>query len=89
MRATLRVLQRVPLIKFVGGPHTAAHTPATIHPCAPAGLRPGSAGSSAASSGAAVAFQSRNNLSKRFRYVPLDEIEIEDVLTGGADVLIK
>ncbi|GAV28135.1 hypothetical protein PMKS-001604 [Pichia membranifaciens] len=84
MRTTLRVLQRVPLIKFVG-----VHTPATIHPCAPAGLRPGSASSSAPSSGPAVAFQSRNNLSKRFRYVPLDEIEIEDVLTGGADVLIK
>jgi hypothetical protein len=67
----------------------AAHSTVTVHPCAPSGLRPSAGKVAAASSGHASAFQSRNSLSKRFRYPKLDEIEIDDVLTGGADVLIK
>lgn len=65
-----------------------AHTPVSFHPCAPAGLKP-SAIVSAPTSGHAASFQSRNNLSKRFRYTPLNDVEINDVLTGGAEVFIK
>lgn len=49
-------------------------------------MRPSANASPVASASAAsnVAFQSRNNLSKRFRYKPIEEIEIEDVELGGA-----
>ncbi|KAG7882386.1 hypothetical protein KL925_001473 [Ogataea polymorpha] len=65
------------------------------HPCAPNQLMPAKAGSSTASSTQStpivgpVPFESRNFLSARFRYSPLDEIEIEDVNTGGAEYLIR
>ncbi|OUT24101.1 hypothetical protein CAS74_000484 [Pichia kudriavzevii] len=96
MKASLRILQRVPSIKFVGGPHPIGMFPVTVinsiyshigaHPCAPNGMRPSANASPVASASAAsnVAFQSRNNLSKRFRYRPIEEIEIEDVELGGA-----
>ncbi|KAG0686572.1 hypothetical protein C6P40_003787 [Pichia californica] len=89
MRSTLRVFQYVQSIKFVGGPHPIVHTPATVHACAPNGLKPSIGSTSAATSLPTVPFQSRNNLSKRFQYTPIDDIEIDDVLTGGADVFIK
>ncbi|AWU76539.1 uncharacterized protein C5L36_0C04715 [Pichia kudriavzevii] len=86
MKASLRILQRVPSIKFVGGPHPIVSHPVGAHPCAPNGMRPSANASPVASASAAsnVAFQSRNNLSKRFRYRPIEEIEIEDVELGGA-----
>ncbi|KAG7811651.1 hypothetical protein KL921_001917 [Ogataea angusta] len=69
--------------------------PPSPHPCAPNQLMPTKAGSSTASSARStsnvgpVPFESRNFLSSRFRYSPLDEIEIEDVNTGGAEYLIR
>lgn len=43
----------------------------------------------APTTGHAASFQSRNNLSKRFRYSVVDEAEIDDILNGGADHFIK
>ncbi|KAK6457917.1 uncharacterized protein RJT20DRAFT_125799 [Scheffersomyces xylosifermentans] len=97
MRAAARLLNRVPLIKFVGGPHPA---PTTIskavkpHPLAPKGEIPGGA----ASSGSTYfnsnpiepkegEFFSRAQLSQRFRYKVPKEDEIEDIISGGAEVV--
>ncbi|GMF56776.1 unnamed protein product [[Candida] boidinii] len=100
MRAASRVLaQYVPLIKFVGGPHLSARHAAAVHPCAPDHLVPTGFDSSASSSAGAastgsfssvgnVEFESRNLLSKRFRYGVIEDLEIDDVNTGGAEVLI-
>ncbi|GMM30327.1 hypothetical protein DAMA08_030720 [Martiniozyma asiatica (nom. inval.)] len=88
MRQTMRLFAYAPSIKFVGGPHLAHVKPATIHPCAPQGLAP-SKGTTTSSFTPQMQFQSRNNLSKRFRYSVIDDIEISDVMTGGAEVFIK
>ncbi|TID21918.1 hypothetical protein CANINC_003402 [Pichia inconspicua] len=88
MKASIRLLAHVPSIKFVGGPHKPVFHAPSVHPCAPQGLKP-SAVSQSQTIQRSSTFQSRNNLSKRFRYPPLDDIEIDDVLTGGAEILIK
>ncbi|GME85838.1 unnamed protein product [Ambrosiozyma monospora] len=93
MRASLAAFAKyTPLIKFVGGPHPIPkHIPGPPqpHPCAPGSLLPSKAGASSpsGSSAAAVPFESRNVLSKRFRYAPLEEAEIENVISGGAEVV--
>ncbi|GME94227.1 unnamed protein product [[Candida] boidinii] len=101
MRAAGRLLAKyVPSIKFVGGPHQSAHHAAVVHPCAPDHLVPTGFGSSNSSSTSTntgssfssignVEFESRNLLSKRFRYGFIDDIEIDDVNTGGAEILIR
>ncbi|CUM45175.1 uncharacterized protein AC631_03463 [Debaryomyces fabryi] len=98
MRPAARLLQRVPLIKFVGGPHPApkniSHA-AKPHPCAPDGALPGSVGSSSQSSyfnsnpiepkdGEAF---SRAELPARFRYKGPSEAEIENITSGGAALI--
>lgn len=88
MKASLRLLAYVPSIKFVGGPHKAVSHAAGVHACAPQGLKP-SAVSATRAPQQASAFQSRNNLSNRFRYSRIDDLEMENVLTGGAAVFIK
>lgn len=88
MKASLRLLAHVPSIKFVGGPHKPVFHAPGVHPCAPNGLRP-SLESESHNIQKSFDFQSRNNLSKRFRYPVLDDIEIDDVLTGGAEVVIR
>ncbi|ODV79130.1 uncharacterized protein CANTADRAFT_26171 [Suhomyces tanzawaensis NRRL Y-17324] len=97
MRAATRLFKHTPLIKFVGGPHTApknvSHA-AKAHPMAPNGELPGS-GSSGSSAGASYfnknpvepqngEFFSRSQLSSRFRYKAPKEEEIDNVITGGA-----
>ncbi|OWB65685.1 hypothetical protein B5S30_g1013 [[Candida] boidinii] len=72
---------------------------AAVHPCAPDHLVPTGFDSSASSSASAastgsfssignVEFESRNLLSKRFRYGVIEDLEIDDVNTGGAEVFI-
>ncbi|KAG7193345.1 uncharacterized protein KQ657_000762 [Scheffersomyces spartinae] len=99
MRPAVMLLKHVPLIKFVGGPHLA---PAGIshsvkaHPCAPEGLVPAAA--SAASAIVSSIFKgslepkdgeyfSRSELPARFRYTPPTELEMEDIISGGAEVV--
>ncbi|KAG2734887.1 hypothetical protein G9P44_002893 [Scheffersomyces stipitis] len=95
MRVSTTLLNRVPLIKFIGGPHLAPKNVSSAvkaHPMAPNGQIP---------SGAAVStyfnsnpiepkegeFFSRSQLSARFRYKAPKDLEIEDVLSGGADIV--
>ncbi|CUM47465.1 unnamed protein product [Debaryomyces tyrocola] len=98
MRPATRLFQRVPLIKFVGGPHQApknvSHA-AKSHPCAPDGVLPGSAGSSSQSSyfnsnsiepEEGESF-SRAELPPRFRYKGPSEAEIENICSGGATLI--
>ncbi|OWB86365.1 hypothetical protein B5S33_g5053 [[Candida] boidinii] len=73
---------------------------AAVHPCAPDHIVPTGFDSSASSSAASAAstgsfssvgnveVESRNLLSKRFRYGVIEDLEIDDVNTGGAEVLI-
>ncbi|CAK9441492.1 uncharacterized protein LODBEIA_P53600 [Lodderomyces beijingensis] len=99
MRVSSRLLKHT--IKFVGGPHPIPKTPhaAKAHPFAPEGVVPGSVGSS--SSGQQTRryhnsnpiepkegeYFSRSELSKRFRYKPIKDIEIDQVSSGGADII--
>lgn len=76
------------MIKFVGGPHKApANVVAGVHPCAPDNLRPGVAAAVRAPSAPITVgpFQDRNSLSQRFRYKVPDDIEIENIASGGAE----
>ncbi|VEU24232.1 DEKNAAC105395 [Brettanomyces naardenensis] len=90
MKATLQTLAKEfsPLIKFVGGPHPIPkNVVITAHPCAPNNLLPIKV---VAVKGPAVIvgpFQSRNSLSQRFRYRAIDELEIADVESGGAELI--
>ncbi|KAH3665551.1 hypothetical protein OGAPHI_003737 [Ogataea philodendri] len=63
------------------------------HPCAPNSIMPSKASSGASTtqsfSTGPIAFESRNLLSPRFRYTALEELEIEDVNTGGAEYIIR
>lgn len=86
MRASLSLLAYVPSIKFVGGAHPIRHVAAGVHACAPDGLIPSK---EAPRASATMEFQSRNNLSARFRYRQPDDIEMENVLAGGAEIVYK
>lgn len=89
MRAVSKVLAHVPKIQFVGGPHKVHVVPAGVHPCAPDGLLPAKLAASSSPVAAGFEFQSRNSLSKRFQYRRPDELEMDNVLSGGADVIYK
>lgn len=80
------MLAYVPSIKFIGGAHPVHHVAAGIHACAPEGLTPSKESPRAP---ATMEFQSRNNLSKRFRYRQPDDIEMENVISGGAEIIYK
>lgn len=86
MKASLRLLAYTPSIKFVGGAHPIHHVKAGVHACAPDGLLPSKEAPRAQPT---MVFQSRNNLSLRFRYRQPDELEMENVLTGGAEIVYK
>ncbi|KAK6465503.1 hypothetical protein DFJ63DRAFT_23678 [Scheffersomyces coipomensis] len=96
MKASAGILKHIPLIKFVGGPHVAHHASAAVkpHPYAPNGLVPTSLASSISSyfNPSSIEpkegeFFSRSQLSPRFRYSAPKEIEIDEVLSGGADII--
>merc|ERR1711890_174541 len=99
MRAFARLLKHTPLIKFVGGPHKAENISHAVkaHPCAPDGKVPGSSGLGAGTSSGSQ-FKSgiepregevfsRAELSPRFRYKPIKDSEIEQLLSGGAELV--
>ncbi|RCK60638.1 hypothetical protein Cantr_08011 [Candida viswanathii] len=94
MRPATRLLKYVQSIKFVGGPHPVPkpHS-AGPHPMAPNGLRPSGGDSAAAYKNSnPVEPQngehfSRSELSARFRYKPIKEEEIEQVESGGAELV--
>lgn len=92
MKAALQILAKYhPMIKFIGGPHPIPkNIVSTVHPCAPGNLRPSNASATHISlqSASFGVFQSRNSLSERFRYHPIDDLEITDIDSGGAAVLI-
>lgn len=81
-----------PLIKFLGKHVEAAvdHTPRP-HPMAPAGVLPSAGGASSsagAGAGASTAqFTLRLQLPARFRYKPIEPVEIDNVNEGGAAVV--
>ncbi|MDC6271318.1 ribosomal protein S36 [Acetobacter pasteurianus] len=75
---------------------------AKIHPLAPEGLIPGSVGSSSGSHSSTQTrsyhnsnpiqpkegeFFSRSELPQRFRYKPIKDFEIDNVQSGGADII--
>ncbi|CCE81721.1 Piso0_002387 [Millerozyma farinosa CBS 7064] len=95
MRVASRLLKHVPLIKFVGGPHKAEKVSSAVraHPLAPNGEIPGKmSGSGRSFSSGPIELKegevaSRSQLSKRFHYRAPKEDEIEQVLSGGAEVV--
>ncbi|KAI5967161.1 hypothetical protein CANMA_003218 [Candida margitis] len=94
MKAAIRLLKHT--IKFVGGPHP---VPTGPHPLAPKGVVPGSVGTSSGSSQSRSfhhsspiepqngEFFSRSELPKRFRYPTIKDWEIDQVSSGGAEVV--
>lgn len=78
------------LIKFLGKHVETAvdHTPRP-HPMAPAGVLPSAGGASpSAGAGASTAqFTLRLQLPARFRYKPIEPVEIDNVNEGGAAVV--
>ncbi|KAK6197455.1 uncharacterized protein RJT21DRAFT_123279 [Scheffersomyces amazonensis] len=96
MRSSARLLKHVPLIKFVGGPHTAKHISHEVkpHPYAPNGILPSSITAAISNyfnsnpiEPKEGQFFSRSELSPRFRYKAPKDLEIDDILSGGADIL--
>ncbi|CAK7892015.1 hypothetical protein CAAN1_01S08130 [[Candida] anglica] len=94
MKASVRVFQRVPLIKFVGGPHLAPKNldhSVKAHSQAPDGLKPSSAKSTYFNSNPIEpeegVFFSRSQLPARFKYSPPKQSEIDNVISGGADLV--
>ncbi|KAI5958730.1 uncharacterized protein KGF55_005729 [Candida pseudojiufengensis] len=100
MRFSQRLLKHT--IKFVGGPHPIPKPHAAkAHPLAPEGIVPGSVGSSSSSSTTQSRsfhnsnpvdpqhgeFFSRSELPKRFQYKPIKDFEIDNVISGGADII--
>ncbi|KAI5956209.1 hypothetical protein KGF54_000684 [Candida jiufengensis] len=98
MRVSTRLFKHT--IKFVGGPHPIPKSHAAkAHPFAPEGITPGSVGSSSNGTQSRSyhnsnpidpqngEFFSRSELPKRFQYKPIKEFEIENVSSGGADVI--
>lgn len=92
----MALLKHVPLIKFVGGPHahSAPSSKPQPHPCAPDGRLPKEV--SASSSGSAplkpIELKEgevllRCELSKRFRYKPPSAAEVDQVDSGGAELV--
>ncbi|QOU18354.1 hypothetical protein BRETT_000080 [Brettanomyces bruxellensis] len=91
MKATLGALTKYhPMIKFIGGPHPIPrNVTSTVHPCAPGNLLPSTASATPINQYSNFGiFQSRNSLSKRFRYHQIDNLEIADIDSGGAAILI-
>ncbi|CAI5759779.1 unnamed protein product [Candida verbasci] len=98
MKAFTRLLKHVQSIKFVGGPHpTPKPHAAQAHPFAPNGLMPGQGSSSSSNSTPyhnpnsikpkdGECF-SRSELPERFRYKAIKDQEIDDIISGGAEVI--
>ncbi|KAG5417835.1 hypothetical protein I9W82_005471 [Candida metapsilosis] len=98
MKVSIRLLKHT--IKFVGGPHPVPKPhPAGPHPLAPKGVVPGSVGVSSNGSQSRSfhhnspvepqngEYFSRSELPKRFRYPAVKDWEIDQVSSGGAEVV--
>ncbi|KAI3403604.1 hypothetical protein KGF56_003649 [Candida oxycetoniae] len=101
MRATTRLLKHT--IKFVGGPHPIPKPyPAKAHPFAPNGIIPGKMGiSTTVKSSFSISsyhnanpvqpqhgeFFARSELPERFRYKPVKDFEMEQIISGGAEIV--
>ncbi|GBL52576.1 hypothetical protein ACI3LY_004847 [Candidozyma auris] len=94
MRQSVALLKHVPLIKFVGGPHphSAPSSKPQPHPCAPNGRLPQAVASTASAPLKPIELKDgevllRNELSKRFRYRAPSATEVEQIDSGGAELV--
>lgn len=94
MRQSVALFKHVPLIKFVGGPHphAAQSSKPQPHPCAPNGRLPQGGSSSGSAPLKPIELKEgevllRCELSKRFRYLPPSASEVEQIDSGGAELV--